>query len=43
MLANDSGVATNMPDGPGYADLLVPAGGMMLRRMSAAEPKTSPA
>ena len=43
MLATDSGVATDMPDGPGYADLLVPVGGMMLRRMSAAGPKTSPA
>ena len=43
MLATDSGVATEMPDGPSYADLLVPARGKMLRRMSAAGPKTSPA
>jgi hypothetical protein len=40
----DSGVVTEMPDGPRYGDLLlVPAGGMALRRMSAAARETLPA
>ncbi len=35
---------TEMPEDPGYDDLiLVPAGEMALRRMSAAGPETSPA
>jgi hypothetical protein len=35
---------TEMPDGPRYGDLIIePAGEMVLRRMSAAGSKTSPA
>jgi hypothetical protein len=44
MLSADSGVVTEMPDGAPYADLmLVPAGGMVLRRMRPAGPSTLPA
>jgi hypothetical protein len=44
MLSADSGVVIEMPDGAPYADLmLVPAGGMVLRRMRPAGPSTLPA
>jgi hypothetical protein len=44
MLSPASGGVTEMPDGPRDDDLmLVPADGMMLRRVSAAAPETSPA
>jgi hypothetical protein len=43
MLSADSGVVTEMPDGPRKDELmLVPAGGMVLRRMSAAAPEIVP-
>jgi hypothetical protein len=44
MLSAGSRVVTEMPDGAPYADLmLVPAGGMVLRRMRPAGPSTLPA
>jgi hypothetical protein len=44
MLSADSGAVIEMPDGPRYADLMhVPAGGIVLRRMSAAGREISPA
>jgi hypothetical protein len=43
MLSADSGAVTEMLDGPRYDDLmLVPAGGMVPRRISATTPETSP-
>ena len=44
MLSANSGVVTEMPDGPHHDDLmLVPAGGMVPRRISADAPEISPA
>ena len=43
MLSAASGVVTEMPDGPRYADwMIAPAAGMVLRRLKAG-PETSPA